>query len=74
MLAPHGNVLVEDLAGLLDLELLHAEEAQQEVGIKADPLHVGLGFDPFTHLVQGLLSSLVILLKWSYRFIFLSLT
>ena len=59
----HSEVLVQDLAGLLHLELLHAEEAEDEGRVEADPPDVGLGLEPLTDLRQGALTHLRLLLQ-----------
>jgi hypothetical protein len=63
VLVAHGQILVQDLAGLLHLELLHAQEAQDEGGVQAHAPDVGLGLEPFPHLGQGAFSDLGLLLR-----------
>ncbi len=58
VLVAHREVLVQDLAGLLDLELLHPKEAEDEGGVQPHPPDVVLRLDPFPDLGQGSLPHL----------------
>ena len=67
MLVPHGQILVQNLAGLLHLKLLHAEEAEDEGGVQAHAADVRLGLEPFPHLSQGALTHFRLLLQMAKK-------
>jgi len=59
ILASHGQIFVQDSAGLLAVEFLHPQETENEVGVKSGSSNVRLVFYPFSNICQGFLSLFV---------------
>ena len=63
ILAPHRQILLQDLTRLLDVKLLHSEKPKNEVRVKTSSPDVGLIFYPFSDVCQCFLPLFVGLIE-----------